>query len=188
MRRPGLVGASVVVALLLGNVRAFSPPLLAVVRTARPQSGLRSSSEEYSEAEALNMKELIISLSMEPTDHDRRTRVKEIFHEALGRPNGSPKRFTDLFDKILIQLGDEVQNEAKKKYFEDDKLGSVEEPTVAVGDGATIVESSDDDLQPAKREKSPEELQLWALVDMMVQTKTIVKKNSGELGSKGTFQ
>ena len=38
------------------------------------------------------------------------------------------------------------------------------------------------------RMKSPDELQLWALVDMMVQSKTIVKRRNGELGSKGTFQ
>jgi hypothetical protein len=147
---------------------------------------LYSASEEYSEAEVIDMKELIRSLSVEPTDHDRRTRVKNIFHEALGRPNGSPKRFTDLFDKILIQFGDEVQNEAKKKYFEEERVAREEERPLVVGGDSEL--SDNDDAHPEKREKTPEELQLWALVDMMVQTKTIVKKNSGELGSKGTFQ
>jgi hypothetical protein len=29
--------------------------------------------------------------------------------------------------------------------------------------------------------------QLWALVDMMVQSKTIIKRKKGELGSQGSF-
>lgn len=39
-----------------------------------------------------------------------------------------------------------------------------------------------------KRSKSPEELQLWALIDMMVQSKTRVKLHMGSLGSKGQFR
>jgi hypothetical protein len=36
--------------------------------------------------------------------------------------------------------------------------------------------------------KSEEELQLWALIDMMVQSKTRVKMYMGTLGSKGEFR
>ena len=38
------------------------------------------------------------------------------------------------------------------------------------------------------RVKSQEELQLWALIDMMVQSKTRVKLHMGSLGSKGEFR
>ena len=36
--------------------------------------------------------------------------------------------------------------------------------------------------------RSPDERQLWALVDMMVQSKTLSKKAFGQLGNKGTLQ
>ena len=189
----------------LPTLHAFATPGFAAGVTKRANGvlewALHSSSSsfedqnDYSEAERLDMTELIRSLSLEPTDHDRRTRVKDIFQEALGRPNGSPKRFTDLFDKTLIQFGEKVQNEAKKKYFEDQEkaaiAGGVAEQETVLGDGvseSTKAATTDDSPTPVIREKTPEELQLWALVDMMVQSKTIVKKSSGELGSKGTFQ
>ncbi len=128
------------------------------------------------------MRDLILALSLEPTDHDRRTRVRDVFHEALARPNGMPKRFTDLFDKILIEVGDEVQSEAKKKFFEEQAAVGIDEPETV------IPAEEENDSVPPMRTKTPEEMQLWALVDMMVQTKTIVKKVNGELGSQGTFQ
>lgn len=200
------MGMMVCLALLVlpGDVDAFTPVQSALFRPMitttqhrhvwRYRSSL-SDLEEYSEEEVLDMTELIRSLSLEPTDHDRRTRVKEVFHEALGRPNGSPQRFTTLFDKILIQYGEKVQNDAKKKYFEEEEKaaaaaaaaessGEEKEETEPVSENTP----EDEDVQPVIRVKTPEELQLWALVDMMVQTKTIVKKNNGELGSKGTFQ
>lgn len=142
---------------------------------------------EYSDEEVKEMRELIFSLSQEPTDHDRRTRLKEVFHEALDRPNGMPKRFTDLFGMLLTKIGEEVQMEAKKKYFEAQEKQSVEEES---SDDTDDKVSNDDqeEIPKTERTKTKEELQLWALVDMMVQSKTIVKKANGELGSKGTFQ
>ena len=136
--------------------------------------------------ETQEMRDLILSLSLEPTDHDRRSRVRDVFHEALARPNGMPKRFTDLFDKVLIEVGDQVQNEAKKKFFQDEAAAAAQrnEPQNTHPDN----EAEADSVLPPPRSKTPEELQLWALVDMMVQTKTIVKKVNGELGSQGTFQ
>ena len=130
------------------------------------------------------MEDLIISLSFEHTDTDRRKRVNDVFQEAFSRPNGMPKRFTDLFDKVLIEIGDKVQADAKKKFFEDQASQSKEVESSSSED--TVAE--DAPLVPEERTKSPEELRLWALVDMMVQTKTIVKKHNGDLGSKGTFQ
>ena len=140
-----------------------------------------SSDNNYTAQEIQNMRDLIFSLSLEPTDDDRRSRVKAVFDDALGGPNGMPKRFTDLFDSQLLKIGDEVQSEAKKKFFEANE--DVEENI-----SASTVDDDGEVVPPAKREKTEEELQLWALVDMMVQTKTIVKTNNGDLGSKGTFQ
>lgn len=105
-----------------------------------------------------------------------------------------PKRFTDLFNKILIEVGDEVQNEVKKKFSQDQLLEALVEDNddgeaSIIEDPATAgVEEEGEVVPPPKRKKSPEELQLWATVDMMIQTKTIVKKENGELGNEGTFQ
>lgn len=68
---------------------------------------------------------------------------------------------------------------AKMKFFEQKQSDEDDETNE---DGELALEDGE------LRIKSPEELQLWALVDMMVQSKTIVKKRNGELGSKGTFQ
>jgi hypothetical protein len=144
-----------------------------------------SESSESSEAEVQKMRDLILSLSLEPTDHDRRMRLKDVFHEQLDRPNGTPKRFTDLFDQTLIFLGDELQAEAKKRYFED-QAAAQDKVEDAKAKEAEVVEP--DEYFSIPREKTLEEMRLWALVDMMVQSKTIVKKLNGELGSKGTFQ
>lgn len=154
-----------------------------------------SSIDDYTEKEIEEMRELILSISLEPTDDDRRARLVNTFQEFLSLPNGSPKKFTDLFDKVLIQIGGEKQEEAKQKYLEQQ-----EQENNAGGEDSVAEEvSTDDDDNDADAEssteppkglvfKSPEEFQVWALVDMMVQSKTIVKKASGELGSKGSFQ
>jgi hypothetical protein len=141
-----------------------------------------SESSENSEAEVQKMRDLILSLSLEPTDHDRRMRLKDVFHEQLDRPNGTPNRFTDLFDQTLIVLGDDLQAEAKKKFFKDQAAAQDKGEDEKV----ELVEPNEEYSKP--REKTPEELRLWALVDMMVQSKTIVKKVNGELGTQGTFQ
>ncbi|KAL3917483.1 MAG: hypothetical protein SGARI_007701 [Bacillariaceae sp.] len=137
------------------------------------------------------MKDLILSLSLEKTDHDRRTRVKEVFIEALSKPNGMPDRFSALFDKMLTQMGDEIQLAAKKKFFEEQQQEAEESDVDGVVEATKASETADESTpeeDAEERVKSPEELQLWALVDMMVQSKTIVKQRRGTLGSKGTFQ
>ncbi len=86
------------------------------------------------------------------------------------------RRFSVLFDQVLAVVGDRVQLAATKKALQEsqEKEGSRDE------------ENEDGDYMGMG--KSPEERQLWALVDMMVQSKTISKKAFGELGNKGTMQ
>jgi hypothetical protein len=126
--------------------------------------------------EVENMNSLITALSLESDDTSRRQHLATLFEEELAKPD--PTRFTDLFDKVLVTTGDRVQGEARKNALENPKLAE-----------------SDDDDQEAKESdgdlmmgKSAEEKQLWALVDMMVQSKTLVKRAFGDLGSKGTFR
>jgi hypothetical protein len=106
------------------------------------------------------MNNLIVSLSEDSNDASRREKVEIIFAEQLAQPGA--ERFAALFDSVLMTVGERVQTEARKKAIEAQEK---EDP-----------------------EQSGEHLQLWALIDMMVQTKTLVKRASGELGSEGSFQ
>eukprot|EP00980_Cylindrotheca_fusiformis_P001677 scaffold381_cov138-Cylindrotheca_fusiformis.AAC.13 len=166
--------ATIILLLLAAQMHAF-----VTGNSVQRMNILYSAGQSNHSSENLEeMKDLILSLSQEPTDHDRRTRLEGVFQEALARPNGGPKQFSDLFDAVLTKVGEEVQTEAKKKF-----LSQLEEVCDEATDATAAEETRD-----GEREKTPEELQLWALVDMMVQSKTIVKKANGELGSKGKFQ
>lgn len=122
------------------------------------------------------MEKLIVSLSKETSDESRRGRVASIFDDALAKPNGAPKRFSVLFDQVLVVVGDRVKLEAEQEALKQQQ---------------TVQEQIDREDVPKFKDllkgRSDIELQLWALVDMMVQSKTIVKKATGELGSEGKF-
>jgi hypothetical protein len=135
---------------------------------------------DFGEKEVKEMEGLIISLSLEPTDESRRERLHSIFDEALARPNGRPEQFSDLFDQALVTVGEEVKAEAQKAALESQETASLPEEQSE--------DTDQDEASSSSTEKSPQQRQLWALVDMMVQSKTIVKKHSGELGNRGTFQ
>ncbi|CAB9508907.1 expressed unknown protein [Seminavis robusta] len=141
----------------------------------------KKTSSDFKQEEISEMEDLILSLSQEPTDESRRGRLQTMFDKELAKPNGAPQHFADLFDCTLVMVGDRVKTEAQQVA---EKLQ--EEAEAAKGDG-------DDDDEEAKPPELPESFkkqqqQVWALVDMMIQSKTIVKKATGTLGSKGTFQ
>ena len=144
------------------NARAFVSPLT-----------LAAGNHDFTTEEVKAMDDLIISLSMEPTDESRRERAVQIFNTELAKPNGAPKRFADLFDAVLMVVGDRVQMAAKKRALE----AGPQTPAEAEEEASRI-----DFMQ-----RSADERQLWALVDLMVQTKTLVKKASGTLGNNGNF-
>lgn len=128
---------------------------------------------DFEATEVEQMEDLILSLSKEPTDDSRRSRVVSVFE-------GHDARFASLFDQVLIVVGDRVRLEAAAKA--EQAQAKQEEEN---GDD----DDDDDNLPsfPLPGQKSETELQLWALVDMMVQSKTIVKKAAGQLGSEGRF-
>ena len=132
----------------------------------------------YAGASAEEMEKLIMSLSLENDDEYRRTKVSTLFAEELAKPNGYPHRFTELFDSVLMITGERVQNEARINAAQE----SGPQQPVAIELDVDITE-----VVYVPREKSAAELQLWAFIDMMVQTKTLVKKAMGELGSSGSF-
>lgn len=134
--------------------------------------------------EVEEMEQLILSISREATDQLRRDRLRAILIEALSKPNGDPQRFIDLFDQTIIIVGDRVKLQAQQKFL---KLQEAEQAARKDNDESSLTAPQDEAAPEVPPEKTPDELQLWALIDMMVQSKTIVKKESGELGNKGTF-
>lgn len=103
------------------------------------------------------MEDLVRSLSEESTDEIRRKRLEDLFQDENFEPN-----FLGLFDACLIDLGDRVKALAAEEAENANQNGSVSPKT---------------DLQ----------LQLWALVDMMVQSKILIKRANGKWGSEGSF-
>lgn len=138
--------------------------------------GIKSKNgNEIDQAEINEMEDLILSLSLEESDESRRERLQSIFDDELAKPNGGPKHFSDLFDRTLMVVGERVKAEAQE-YAE------------------KLQESAKEDSEGEEEKASetsqgfPQQKQLWAMIDMMVQSKTIVKRAEGTLGSKGTFQ
>ena len=141
------------------------------------------------------MKDLIIDLSKEGTDDVRRSRLQAIINDGLEQ--GDAETFSALFQQALEAVGNEVQAEARvlamQRYEE-----TINEEAVATAAALSDDSNTNGESSPIRVEKvnetsegtikSPLETQLWALVDMMVQSKTMIKKAKGQLGSKGTFQ
>ena len=161
----------ILLALVVIGIQPFSPPHQA--RAIVSRLFFASDDNAFTTDEVKAMDDLIISLSMEPTDEIRRKRAAQIFETELSKPNGAPKRFTDLFDAVLMVVGDRVQMEAQKRALEA---------------GPPTPEEAEEEVTRVNfMERSADERQLWALVDLMVQTKTLVKKASGTLGNNGSF-
>ena len=157
--------------LLIVGAQSFVPSKHARKIVSPP--ALAAGNRDFTTEEVKAMDDLIISLSMEPTDESRRERAVKIFEKELTKPNGAPKRFADLFDAVLMVVGDRVQMAAKKRALEA---------------GPQSPEEADDEATRIDfMQRSADERQLWALVDLMVQTKTLVKKASGTLGNNGNF-
>jgi hypothetical protein len=135
-------------------------------------------------AQALrDMETLILSLSFDSDDASRRKKVSTLFQEKLqARTNGEIDHgtpFEILFNQVLIEVGDRIRMEAQAQA------------QAAAEMSMSLEKDSGDDLPsfplPAQQKKSQTELQLWALIDMMVQSKTLVRMAAGQLGSEGRF-
>lgn len=140
---------------------------------------------EFSTDEIQEMETLILDLSKEKDDDLRRQKLADILDKELVTtteqassddssevilPQEVP-RFAQLFQYSLDIVGENVQNAAREKAMElnENSLHVIEDST-----GTENVPGTGSD-----RIKSDEELQLWALIDMMVQSKTRVKLYMG---------
>lgn len=203
---PGVLSIAYIAIALLssvthGFVGSANSNLLSSFTTRR--SALYATADDAIPTTDDGMKELIIDLSKEGTDDVRRSRLQAII--AQGLEEGDAETFSVLFQQALEAIGNEVQAEARElamqRYEERDAAETINEEAVATaaaaasssGDSNTNGESSPIRVEKVNETsegtiKSPLETQLWALVDMMVQSKTMIKKAKGQLGSKGTFQ
>ena len=121
-----------------------------------------SNSDDELLGDDMEMQQTIMSLSMESNDETRRERLKSLFNDKLIQENDDEvaSKFITLFESALTKVGTEIQSMARDKA-----LKQPPPPT----------EQEEKDEKTTK--KDPSEIQLWALVDMMVQSKTIIKKN-----------
>ena len=125
---------------------------------------LKSIDSDYTESEVEDMEQLIVSISREATDQKRRDRLALVFQDALAG-NSRSYRFSGLFNEILMVVGDRVKLEAEQKALQQQQQ-----------------QEASDNEDPLTT-KTPEEQQLWALIDMMVQSKIIVKKAKDQAGA-----
>ncbi|KAL7562666.1 hypothetical protein ACA910_002872 [Epithemia clementina (nom. ined.)] len=121
-------------------------------------------SKRNNNAEPFTVKEMdewIWSLSMEPTDEGRREKLSAVFTEKYDDFD-----FCDLFDRQLNVLGDKVKQRAADAVADN-----------AQNESASDNSGSDDgSVLAQQQEKTPEVKQLWAMIDLMVQKKTLVKR------------
>ncbi len=155
-----------------------------------------STTTVFTQLEMQEMENVIVSFSQISDDTVRREKLASLFdlelaaaaenNDILSQSGGEIPRFAQLFQVALDTIGERVQASAREvastlvtSSNEDDNNTSMEEKC-----------GGDDIKVPRRvtREKSQEELQLWALIDMMVQSKTRVKMHMGKLGSKGEFR
>jgi len=118
------------------------------------------------------MEGLILALSKQE-DGPRRQRVAEMFGQALAGVGvgDQPPEFATNFQIALDKVGGEVQELARKKVLEQQVQG------LAASEEPAPQESSAEEFKKyVPRVKTAEELQVWALIDMMVQSKLLVSR------------
>ena len=140
---------------------------------------------EFTADEVQDMENLVRDLSKEQNDDLRRQKLADILDKELVAavdddnnnsdssevtlPQEIP-RFAQLFQYSLDIVGESVQAAAREKAMElnENSLHVIEDSS-----GENVPGTGSD------RIKSDEEMQLWALIDMMVQSKTRVKLYMG---------
>ena len=139
---------------------------------------------EFTADEVQDMENLVRDLSKEQNDDLRRQKLADILDKELVAvvdddnsdssevtlPQEIP-RFAQLFQYSLDIVGESVQAAAREKAMElnENSLHVIEDSS----SGENVPGTGSD------RVKSDEEMQLWALIDMMVQSKTRVKLYMG---------
>ena len=149
---------------------------------------------EFTTDEIQEMEQLILDLSKEQNDDLRRQKLADILDKELVDDASSTTttndddddtdsseitlpqeipRFAQLFQYSLDNIGEKVQTAAREKAME------LNENSLHVIEDTSGAENTEPGTTGSERIKSDEEMQLWALIDMMVQSKTRVKLYMG---------
>jgi hypothetical protein len=116
----------------------------------------------------LEIEELLLSLSTDTDDKSRRGRLSQIFEEKIQDQDGG-ESFMKFFDQAMIVVGDRV------------RMSVANEAAVATSDSLNMNDGDGNDVPlpsfplPSQQQKSILAGQLWACVDMMVQSKKLMK-------------
>lgn len=134
---------------------------------------------------------MITMLSLEQSDDIRRAKVEELFDKEFcnrlvsdttdtssGNRNigsltdESATRFSYLFENILIEVGDEV----KSRALENPTSSLTTTMSSSYPEDSAMLASNTIPSNHFLAGASAETQQVWALIDMMVQSKTILKR------------
>lgn len=115
------------------------------------------------------MKTLVLTWSQTQHDGVRRRRLEERFDREYAN-NITWDEFSNLFESTLKIIGSNVQQEVKLNHENTSSSSASKKASAA-----------------ARAIKTEEQMQLWACVDMMIQSKTIIKRKNKMLGSKSIF-
>lgn len=133
-----------------------------------PSLNSNASDDEFDSSQRDEVTSLIMRLSEEENDEVRRSNLSSLLRERLNQENSiEAARFALLWDTTIIEIGSKVQEEARKKAEETAASQSKEE---LINSDPEVSSNLD-----GTRIKSAEELKLWAMIDMMIQSKHIIK-------------
>lgn len=163
------------------SLTCFSPKYVQQYISARGVSRLNQSKEDEDDSLSLSneIRELILTLSLESDDETRRTKLSSLLGERLQNQDNVEyaAKFAHLWDLNIIQIGGEIQNEARieaEQKQSSDSSSSLEDGEKEKANGESIAVDA----------RSEKEKQLWSMVDMMVQSKSVIKKLMEEENSQ----
>lgn len=158
----------IVYALGMGNDGECYSRLSFVVRSHQrtlSQKNLRLwvNNDPYSELN-VDIEKIILTLSNVADDQSRREKLSQLFELKLQNQDGG-ELFMKQFNSAMITIGDRIRVDAANAAA-----------AVMGSQSSNSTNSDEDSVSTPSLTKSQLEGQLWACVDMMVQSKTLMKQ------------
>lgn len=111
---------------------------------------------------------MILSLAEETDDSVRRQNLSKLLKEKLQQPDAAQAaQFAILWDKTVIEVGTQVQ--------EDARINAERQIAIKENEKSMDCDMEDFNGNVETTTKSHFDLKLWAMVDMMIQSKQIIK-------------
>lgn len=157
------------------HIRTNNPITSITFRLYQSKQEVDISNDNNNDDNNEKIRELILSISLESDDEKRRKRLSDTLEQNINQEKDviAAAQFAHLWDVNIIKIGQEIQNEARMEA--ENKAAALAGEEEKDDDGSRNMSNSSDDTN---NEKSMKEKQLWSMVDMMVQSKTLIKKLS----------